>query len=106
MLCKLYKCFDAIRMILIIQMRMTAIIHAMGHSRDEKAASHDKIVEVAAGRIRRSGTATPGVVEIMKAIHAGQIHGMYIEGETPAMSDPGIPPASAQLGSEGGKVSV
>jgi formate dehydrogenase major subunit len=30
------------------------------------------------------------VVEIMKAIHAGQIHGMYIEGENPAMSDPDL----------------
>ncbi len=28
------------------------------------------------------------VVEIMDAIHAGQIHGMYIMGENPAMSDP------------------
>jgi formate dehydrogenase major subunit len=30
------------------------------------------------------------VVEIMKAIHAGQIHGMYIMGENPAMSDPDL----------------
>jgi formate dehydrogenase major subunit len=30
------------------------------------------------------------VVEIMKAVHAGQIHGMYIEGENPAMSDPDL----------------
>jgi formate dehydrogenase major subunit len=30
------------------------------------------------------------VVEIMKAIHAGQIQGMYIEGENPAMSDPDL----------------
>ena len=30
------------------------------------------------------------VVEIMKAIHAGQINGMYIEGENPAMSDPDL----------------
>jgi len=30
------------------------------------------------------------VVEIMKAIHAGEIHGMYIEGENPAMSDPDL----------------
>src|SRR4029078_6858932 len=27
------------------------------------------------------------VVEIMNAIHAGEIKGMYIEGENPAMSD-------------------
>jgi formate dehydrogenase major subunit len=30
------------------------------------------------------------VVEIMRAIHAGQINGMYIEGENPAMSDPDL----------------
>ncbi|MGH8304419.1 MAG: formate dehydrogenase subunit alpha [Steroidobacteraceae bacterium] len=30
------------------------------------------------------------VVEIMKAIHAGEIRGMYIEGENPAMSDPDL----------------
>jgi formate dehydrogenase major subunit len=30
------------------------------------------------------------VVEIMNAIHAGQISGMYIEGENPAMSDPDL----------------
>ncbi len=30
------------------------------------------------------------VVEIMKAIHAGEISGMYIMGENPAMSDPDV----------------
>jgi formate dehydrogenase major subunit len=30
------------------------------------------------------------VVEIMNAVHAGQIHGMYVEGENPAMSDPDL----------------
>jgi len=30
------------------------------------------------------------VVEIMKAVHAGEIHGMYVEGENPAMSDPDL----------------
>ena len=30
------------------------------------------------------------VVEIMNAVHAGQISGMYIEGENPAMSDPDL----------------
>jgi formate dehydrogenase major subunit len=30
------------------------------------------------------------VVEIMRAIHAGTIKGMYIEGENPAMSDPDL----------------
>src|SRR5260370_9921611 len=30
------------------------------------------------------------VVEIIHAIHAGEISGMYIEGENPAMSDPDV----------------
>jgi len=30
------------------------------------------------------------VVEIMRAVHAGQIRGMYIMGENPAMSDPNL----------------
>ncbi len=30
------------------------------------------------------------VVEIMNAIHAGEIRGMYVEGENPAMSDPDL----------------
>ncbi|MGC2086563.1 MAG: molybdopterin-dependent oxidoreductase, partial [Bradyrhizobium sp.] len=30
------------------------------------------------------------VVEIMNAIHAGKINGMYVEGENPAMSDPDL----------------
>ncbi len=30
------------------------------------------------------------VVEIMDAVHAGQIHGMYVMGENPAMSDPDV----------------
>jgi len=30
------------------------------------------------------------VVEIMNAVHAGEIRGMYIEGENPAMSDPDL----------------
>jgi formate dehydrogenase major subunit len=30
------------------------------------------------------------VVEIMNTVHAGEIHGMYVEGENPAMSDPDL----------------
>ncbi len=43
--------------------------------------------------------ATPGltVVEIMDAIHAGQIKGMLIQGENPAMSDPDLGHARAAL---------
>jgi len=44
---------------------------------------------------------TPGltVVEIMEAIHAGQIRGMYILGENPAMSDPDLDHARGALAS-------
>lgn len=43
--------------------------------------------------------AEPGltVVEIMAAIHAGDINGMYILGENPAMSDPDVQHARAAL---------
>ena len=37
------------------------------------------------------------VVEIMNAIHAGEITGMYIEGENPAMSDPDLNHARGAL---------
>ena len=37
------------------------------------------------------------VVEIMTAIHAGEITGMYIEGENPAMSDPDLQHAREAL---------
>ncbi|MDT8879476.1 formate dehydrogenase subunit alpha [Halomonas saccharevitans] len=37
------------------------------------------------------------VVEIMDAIHAGQIKGMYIQGENPAMSDPDLHHARGAL---------
>ncbi len=37
------------------------------------------------------------VVEIMRAIHAGDIRGMYVEGENPAMSDPDLNHARGAL---------
>jgi formate dehydrogenase major subunit len=37
------------------------------------------------------------VVEIMRAIHAGEINGMYVEGENPAMSDPDLQHARGAL---------
>lgn len=45
-------------------------------------------------------SAQPGltVVEIMDSIHAGQVRGMYILGENPAMSDPDLHHARAALG--------
>ena len=55
---------------------MIAIIQvAMRHSKEDKAASHERIVEVAAARIRESGTEQPGVAEIMRA--AGLTHGGF-----------------------------
>jgi TetR/AcrR family transcriptional regulator, transcriptional repressor for nem operon len=55
---------------------MIAIIQGMPRrSQDEKAKSHDRIVDVAAARIRESGTTTPGVAEIMHA--AGLTHGGF-----------------------------
>ena len=47
----------------------------MGHSQEEKAENHRKIVEVAAARMRESGTDGPGVAEIMK--EAGLTHGGF-----------------------------
>ena len=38
------------------------------------------------------------VVEVMNAIHAGEVRGMYIVGENPAMSDPDLTHARAALG--------
>ena len=37
------------------------------------------------------------VVEIMTAIHEGKLHGMYVEGENPAMSDPDLNHARGAL---------
>src|SRR5215208_1231138 len=55
---------------------MIAIIQvAMGHSKDDKTASHERIVGIAAARIRESGTEQPGVAEIMRA--AGLTHGGF-----------------------------
>jgi TetR/AcrR family transcriptional regulator, transcriptional repressor for nem operon len=47
----------------------------MRHSREDKVASHARIINTAAGRIRESGTDQPGVAEIMRA--AGLTHGGF-----------------------------
>lgn len=47
----------------------------MGHSQEEKAKSHQRIVDIAARRIRESGTDGPGVAEIMG--EAGLTHGGF-----------------------------
>jgi TetR/AcrR family transcriptional regulator, transcriptional repressor for nem operon len=63
-------------MIAIIQNGMTGIIcRTMGHSQNEKTDNHDRIVEIAARRIRESGTEAPGVAEIMRS--AGLTHGGF-----------------------------
>jgi formate dehydrogenase major subunit len=58
------------------------------YRRVDNAAAHDKF-EALWGH---SLDAAPGltVVEIMDAVHAGDIRGMYIMGENPAMSDPDV----------------
>lgn len=47
----------------------------MGGSQDQKAASHRRIVEIAAERMRTQGLAQPGVAEVMRA--AGLTHGGF-----------------------------
>ena len=59
----------------IHRIRMTSIIQTVGHSQDEKKANHERIVEIAAARMRESGTEAPGVAEIMHA--AGLTHGGF-----------------------------
>jgi TetR/AcrR family transcriptional regulator, transcriptional repressor for nem operon len=44
-------------------------------SQEEKARSHERIVDIAAARIREAGTTTPSVAEIMQA--AGLTHGGF-----------------------------
>jgi TetR/AcrR family transcriptional repressor of nem operon len=44
-------------------------------SQQDKATSHERIVDIAAARIREAGTATPSVAEIMQA--AGLTHGGF-----------------------------
>jgi TetR/AcrR family transcriptional repressor of nem operon len=47
----------------------------MRQSREEKARTHERIVDIASERIREAGTETPGVAEIMQA--AGLTHGGF-----------------------------
>jgi TetR/AcrR family transcriptional repressor of nem operon len=63
-------------MCIILYEKMTDIIQLiMRGSREDKAASHERIVAIAATRIREAGTEQPGVAEIMKA--AGLTHGGF-----------------------------
>src|SRR3954452_8763254 len=59
----------------IHRIRMMSIIQTVGHSQDEKKANHERIVEIAAARMRASGTEAPGVAEIMRS--AGLTHGGF-----------------------------
>jgi TetR/AcrR family transcriptional regulator, transcriptional repressor for nem operon len=56
---------------------MTNVIHNadMRKSKEEKTQSHERIVGVAAARVRESGVDGPGVAEIMRA--AGLTHGGF-----------------------------
>jgi formate dehydrogenase major subunit len=58
------------------------------YQRVDNASAHDKFEELWGTPL----DAKPGltVVEIMNAVHAGEIRGMYIMGENPAMSDPDV----------------
>jgi TetR/AcrR family transcriptional repressor of nem operon len=54
---------------------MIGIILSMRQSREEKAKTHERIVEIASARIREAGIEGPGVAEIMQA--AGLTHGGF-----------------------------
>jgi TetR/AcrR family transcriptional regulator, transcriptional repressor for nem operon len=54
---------------------MIAIILSMRQSREEKAKTHERIVETASRQIREQGLDGPGVAEIMQA--AGLTHGGF-----------------------------
>jgi formate dehydrogenase major subunit len=58
------------------------------YQRVDNGAAHDKFEALWKATL----DPTPGltVVEIMDAVHAGEIRGMYIMGENPAMSDPDV----------------
>jgi TetR/AcrR family transcriptional repressor of nem operon len=54
---------------------MATIWTEMRRSAEDKAASHERIVAVAAARIREAGTEQPGVADVMRA--AGLTHGGF-----------------------------
>jgi TetR/AcrR family transcriptional repressor of nem operon len=47
----------------------------MGHSQQDKAASHDRVVRIAAARFREAGLGGPGVADLMQ--EAGLTHGGF-----------------------------
>jgi formate dehydrogenase major subunit len=58
------------------------------YQRVDSGAAHDKFEALWNATLDPKPGLT--VVEIMDAVHAGQIRGMYIMGENPAMSDPDV----------------
>jgi formate dehydrogenase major subunit len=61
----------------------------------DQAEAHERFEKAWDTRLDSQSGLT--VVEIMHAIHAGEIRGMYIMGENPAMSDPNLSHARAAL---------
>lgn len=63
---------------IILSVRMSSIIQtgsAMGHSQADKAETHDRLLRLAAARLREAGPAGLGVAELMQA--AGLTHGGF-----------------------------
>jgi formate dehydrogenase major subunit len=58
------------------------------YQRVDNASAHDKFEALWGTALDPKAGLT--VVEIMNAVHAGEIRGMYIMGENPAMSDPDV----------------
>jgi formate dehydrogenase major subunit len=65
------------------------------YQRVDNGAAHEKFETLWGQKLDTRPGLT--VVEIMDAVHAGQIRGMYIMGENPAMSDPDVAHARQAL---------
>ncbi len=65
------------------------------YQRVDNASAHDKFEALWGSTLDPKPGLT--VVEIMNAVHAGEIRGMYIMGENPAMSDPDLQHAREAL---------
>jgi predicted molibdopterin-dependent oxidoreductase YjgC len=70
---------------------------------DYQSVTDDAVRAVRAGlgRGRLVGQKGLTVTEILDAVHEGQIRGMYILGENPAMSDPDVEPCARGAGEAG-----
>jgi len=65
------------------------------YQRVDNTSAHDKFEALWGAKLDPNPGLT--VVEIMNAVHAGKIRGMYIMGENPAMSDPDVQHARQAL---------